>query len=167
MDSRLHRSPATSPRKVLALVALACLAAVGFALFAQYKLDMQPCPWCILQRVQFLLIAILAGLGALIGGRVITVLSSWLIVSTAASGAASAWYQHFVAAKTSSCNLTLADRIVSSLHLDTALPAAFEVRASCADAATKLVGVPFEFWSLALFLVLGLAGLWCALRARG
>ncbi len=152
---------------MLALIALVCLAAVGFALFAQYKLDMQPCPWCILQRVLFLLIAILAGLGALIGGRVVVVLSSMLIVAAAASGAASAWYQHFVAAKTASCNLTLADRIVSSLHLDTALPAAFEVRASCADAAASLVGVPFEFWSLALFVVLGLAGLWCVLRARG
>jgi protein dithiol:quinone oxidoreductase len=161
------RRPAASGRPVLALMALACVAAVGFALFAQYKLDMQPCPWCILQRVLFLLIAALAGLGALIGGRVITVLASLLIVPAAASGAASAWYQHFVAAKTVSCNLTLADRIVASLHLDTALPAVFEVRAACADAAVDLLGVPFEFWSLALFVVLGLAGLWCALRARG
>lgn len=163
----LNLRPAPSGRPVLALIALACVASVGFALFAQYQLDMQPCPWCILQRVQFLLIAILAGLGALIGGRAVTMLTSVLIVLAAASGAASAWYQHFVAAKTASCNLTLADRIVSSLHLDTALPAAFEVRASCADAAAKLIGVPFEFWSLALFVVLGLAGLWCAVRTRG
>ena len=166
MRSLNHR-PAPSARPVLALIALACVASLGFALFAQYQLDMQPCPWCILQRVQFLLIALLAGLGALIGGRVVTMLTSVLIVLAAASGAASAWYQHFVAAKTASCNLTLADRIVSSLHLDTALPAAFEVRASCADAAANLIGVPFEFWSLALFVVLGLTGLWCALRARG
>lgn len=163
----LNLRPAPSGRPVLALIALACVASVGLALFAQYQLDMQPCPWCILQRVLFLLIAILAGLGALIGGRVVTVLSSLLIVPAAAAGAASAWYQHFVAAKTASCNLTLADRIVSSLHLDTALPAVFEVRSSCADAAANLIGVPFEFWSLALFVVLGLAGLWCALRARG
>nr|AAQ18209.1 hypothetical protein csv019 [uncultured bacterium] len=162
------RSSSSSPsRTVLALIALACLAAVGFALFAQYKLDMQPCPWCILQRVLFLLIAIVAGLGALIGGRVVTALASLLTVPAAAAGVASAWYQHFVAAKTASCNLTLADRIVSSIHLDTALPAAFEVRASCADAASTLLGVPFEFWSLALFVLLALAGVWTILRARG
>lgn len=155
----------TSPRLVLTLIALASVAAVGFALFAQYRLDMQPCPWCILQRVLFLLIALLAGLGALLGARVTTVLASLLIVASAAGGAASAWYQHFVAAKTSSCNLTLADKIVSGIHLDTALPAAFEVRASCADAASNLLGVPFEFWSLALYVVLALAALWC-LRAK-
>jgi len=146
---------------------LLSLAAVGFALFSQYQWNMQPCPWCILQRVIFLLIALLAGLGALVGGRVIVTLSGLLIAASAASGAAAAWYQHFVAAKSPSCNLTLADRIVSSLHLDTALPSAFEVRASCADAAVNLAGVPFEFWSMALFVLLAAAGLWCALRARG
>ncbi|RZI86356.1 MAG: disulfide bond formation protein B [Rubrivivax sp.] len=159
-------SASASPRLALTLVAIACLAAVGFALFAQYQLNMQPCPWCILQRVIFLFIALLAAVGALVGGRVVTVLASVLIVASAVGGAASAWYQHFVAAKTNSCNLTLADKIVSSLHLDTALPAAFEVRASCADAASNLLGVPFEFWSLALFVVLALTGLWCALRGR-
>lgn len=157
---------AASPRLVLTLIALASVAAVGFALFAQYRLDMQPCPWCILQRVLFLLIALLAGLGALIGARVTTVLASLLIVASAAGGAASAWYQHFVAAKTSSCNLTLADKIVSSIHLDTALPAAFEVRASCADAASNLLGVPFEFWSLALYVVLAVVALWCLFARR-
>ena len=164
MGLRLNR-PTTPRRPVLAFIALACLASVAFALFAQYKLNMQPCPWCILQRVIFLLIAILAGLGALLGGRAITLLSSLLIVPAAAAGAAAAWYQHFVAAKSASCNLTLADRIVSAIHLDTVFPAAFEVRASCADAAANLAGVPFEFWSLALFVVLALVSLWCALRA--
>lgn len=160
-----HTRTNASPRLVLALIALASVGAVGFALFAQYQLNMQPCPWCILQRVLFLLIALLAGLAALVGARPVTVLASLLIVASAAGGAASAWYQHFVAAKTASCNLTLADRIVSSIHLDTALPAAFEVRASCADAASNLIGVPFEFWSLALYVVLAVAALWC-LRAR-
>lgn len=154
-------------RPLLALIAVVCLAAMGFALFAQYKLDMQPCPWCILQRVIVLLIAILAALGALFGGRLPTLLASLLIVPAAASGAAAAWYQHFVAAKTASCNLTLADRIVSGLKLDTTLPAAFEVRASCADAIASLLGVPFDFWSLTLFVLLAIAALWSMARTRG
>ena len=153
-------------RRLLTLVALACVASVAAALFAQHHWGMQPCPWCILQRILFLLIALLAGLGALAPGRLLPALLSWLIVPAAASGVAAAWYQHFVAAKTNSCNLTLADRIISGLHLDTSLPEAFEVRASCADATANLLGVPFEFWSLALFLVLAVVGVWCALRAH-
>ena len=37
----------------LIAIALASLGAVGAALFTQYRWDMQPCPWCILQRVLF------------------------------------------------------------------------------------------------------------------
>jgi disulfide bond formation protein DsbB len=48
----------TSRRLPLAM-ALACVLAVGFALFAQYVLDMRPCPWCVLQRLLFLIIALL------------------------------------------------------------------------------------------------------------
>lgn len=153
-------------RRLLILMALACVGSVAAALWTQYHWNMQPCPWCILQRVLFLLIALLAILGALAPGRVLPALLSWLVVPVAASGVASAWYQHFVAAKTNSCNLTLADRIVSGLHLDTALPSVFEVRASCADAAANLFGVPFEFWSLALFVMVAVAAVWCALRAQ-
>jgi disulfide bond formation protein DsbB len=156
----------SSARLGLSVIALLCLVSVGIALFAQYKLNMQPCPWCILQRVLFLLIAILAGVGALFGARIVTTLASVLIVPAAVGGAASAWYQHFVAAKSASCNLTLADKIVGALHLDTTWPSIFEVRASCADAAVDLVGVPFEFWSLGLFVVLALVAAWCALHAR-
>ena len=36
----------------------------------------------------------------------------------ALSGIAAALWQHFVAAKSASCNLTLADKIISGLRLD-------------------------------------------------
>jgi disulfide bond formation protein DsbB len=38
--------------------------AVGIALFTQHGLGMQPCPWCVLQRLIFLAIAALAGCAA-------------------------------------------------------------------------------------------------------
>ena len=52
--------------KVLACIAGVSLAAVAVALVTQHGLDMQPCPWCVLQRLIFLLIAVvaLAGLAA-------------------------------------------------------------------------------------------------------
>ena len=74
----------------------------------------------------------------------------------AAAGAAAALWQHVVAAKSASCNLTLADRIISGLQLDALLPQVFAATASCADAAVQLFGVPYEFWSGALFIGLGL-----------
>jgi len=72
---------------------------------------------------------------------------------------AAALWQHFVAAASASCNLTLADRIVGGLGLDNAWPEVFAAYASCADAAVKLAGLSYEFYSLALFAVLGLVAL--------
>ncbi len=139
-----------TPRGWLAAIAALCLGAVVAALITQYGFDMQPCPWCILQRLLFVVIAILALAAAFLPGRI--AFASLAVVS-AFAGIAAALYQHFVAAKSTSCNLTLADKIVSGLGLDRALPFVFEVKASCADAAVDLAGIPYEYWSLALFIV--------------
>jgi protein dithiol:quinone oxidoreductase len=86
-----------------------------------------------------------------------------LVVVLALSGVAAALWQHFVAASSASCDLTVAERIVAATGLDGRFPEVFAAYASCADAAVKLLGVPYEFWSLALFLVFAVSG-WMARR---
>jgi disulfide bond formation protein DsbB len=111
----------------LLALSLLCFALVGAALVSQHVFDMQPCPWCILQRIIFLVIALLLLAGAFLPGRAVFIVGS---VAFALAGITTALYQHFVAAKSSSCNLTLADKIISGLGLDKAVPAMFEVKAS-------------------------------------
>ena len=140
---------------LLAGTALVCIAAVAAALVSQHVFDMQPCPWCVLQRVIFLAIALACGLGLLWRSRVGRMVSTALALLLAVSGIAAALWQHFQAAASASCNLTLADKIVSGLlQLDSLLPDVFSPRASCADAAVNLLGVPYDFWSLALFVLI-------------
>ena len=138
----------------LLALSLLCFALVGAALVSQHVFDMQPCPWCILQRIIFLVIALLLLAGAFLPGRAVFIVGS---VAFALAGITTALYQHFVAAKSSSCNLTLADKIISGLGLDKAVPAMFEVKASCADAAVDMLHVPYEFWSLGYFVVVAVA----------
>lgn len=144
--------------KLFAGVGLACLAAVGAALVSQHVYGMQPCPWCVLQRLIFIAIAIACGIGLLWRSAVGRVTAGGLGVVLALSGVAAALWQHFQAAASASCNLTLADRIISGwLGLDSLWPDVFSPRASCAEAAVKLFGVPYDFWSLALFVLVGSA----------
>ena len=140
---------------VLAGAALLGTGAVAAALFTQHALGMQPCPWCVLQRLIFLAIAAAALLGLAVPR-----IGSALMLALANCGIAAALYQHFVAAASASCNLTFADRVISTLTLDELAPAVFMATASCADAKVNLMGVPYEFWSLALFVVLEAAALW-------
>jgi protein dithiol:quinone oxidoreductase len=150
-------------RIALAAVSAACAASVVAALIAQHRFDMQPCPWCVLQRLIFLAMAVLALVAAAQPMAWLRRVLAVVLVGLSGSGVAAAWWQHFVAAKSSSCALTLADKIVGGLGLDTRWPEIFEVRASCADAAVDLLGVPFEFWSMALFALVGVIALVCAM----
>jgi len=144
-----------NPTRVFGLAVLASATGVGSALVSQHVYDMQPCPWCILQRLIFVLIAGVAVIGLVWRGRGAQLGAAIGMDLLATGGISAALWQHFVAAASQSCNLTLADKIISGLGLDAALPEIFAPRASCADAVARMFGVPYEFWSLALFAVLG------------
>jgi disulfide bond formation protein DsbB len=132
---------------------------VGLALLTQHAFDMLPCPWCVLQRLVFVAIALAALPAALSPAPVVRRVSALLALPLAGAGLAAAVWQHFVASSATSCSLSLADRVMSATGLDQALPSVFAPWASCADAAVKLLGLPYEAWSGALFLVLEMLAL--------
>jgi protein dithiol:quinone oxidoreductase len=71
-----------------------------------------------------------------------------------------------VAASSTSCKLTVADRIIGGLGLDGWWPEVFGVWASCADAKVNLLGLPYEFFSGALFVGVAVAAAFMLLRAQ-
>ena len=152
-------------RLVPLVIAGAALLSVGIALYGQHRLGMRPCPWCILQRAIFLVIAVVALVTALAPWRHVRMALNILTVALATGGVIAAIYQHEVAAKSYSCNLTFADKLITALGLESAWPWMFQVTAACSEAADDLFGVPFEFWSLALFAAIALAAASLVLRA--
>jgi disulfide bond formation protein DsbB len=149
----LTQGPRNGP--LFAIVALASFLAVAAALVSQHVYGMEPCPWCVLQRLVFVAIGAFALLGLIWRGAAGTRVVGTFALILAAAGLAAALWQHFVAAQSASCNLTLADRIVNATGLNGLLPDVFEARASCADAAVSLLGLPYALWSGALFALIG------------
>jgi len=147
-------------------MAAACAVALALALLAQYVWDMRPCPWCVLQRAIFVLIGVLCAVAAAVRSRAVRVPLAALSMLLALAGIAAAVWQHNVAAQSVSCNLTFADKVVSGLQLDALLPSVFSATASCAEAAVSVLGVPFAYWSLALFVVLAVLAAAVVGRAR-
>ena len=129
------------------LAAAVAFGAVGIALVSQHVFDMQPCPWCVLQRLIYLAIGVVALLGLVVrrstAGPVAAAIAG---LALALAGVAAAFWQR-TAETSASCNLTLADRIVGATQLDRLLPGVFEARASCADAAVNMLGMPYWRWS--------------------
>jgi disulfide bond formation protein DsbB len=137
------------------LIFVAGFAAVGAALASQHVYGMEPCAWCVLQRLIFVAIGAFGLLGLVWRGPAGARIAGGVVLLLAGSGLAAALWQHFVAARSASCNLTFADKVVNATGLNGLLPPVFEARASCADAAVALLGVPYEFWSAGLFVALG------------
>ncbi len=135
---------------------IASILAVVLALVLQHGFGMKPCPWCTVQRLLY----IVTGVLLLVASRLLMVpqprrgasvgLAVFALLCSGA-GLAAALHQQFVAAAQDSCDLTLADRILMTLRLDSAMPWLFRANASCADANLPLFGVPFALWSATAF----------------
>jgi protein dithiol:quinone oxidoreductase len=152
--------------RLLAGAAALALASVLAALATQHLLGMQPCAWCVLQRLILLSLAVLALLGGLGYALRLTAFGAMGAVGTlllAISGMAAALWQRFVAAQSTSCAMSLADKVMGATGLDGRWPEVFAAYASCADAKATLLGVPYEFYSLTVFLLCALVA-WRALR---
>jgi protein dithiol:quinone oxidoreductase len=147
-------------RPALVTMVSLCVAALAFALFAQYQWDMRPCAWCVLQRAIYALLAFSFALAAVLSRPRLR--QGLLLLSTLLCGAglASALFQHQVAAQQFSCKLSWADKAISSVGLDSFLPSVFAATANCSEAIAPLLGIPFALWSLALFAALGLGSIY-------
>ena len=151
-------------RQIFSLIAVTALAAVGFALSTQHLLGMHPCIWCVFQRLVCFVIAGMALIGALSANRHAQTVSGLLVTLTSAIGIAAAIAQHRAVLEQDSCALSVADKVISGLGLDVAIPFVFEREATCVEAAATLLGVPYEFWTLLLFSGLAIVAVYSVLR---
>jgi len=138
-----------------ALIVVVAWGGVLAALVSQHVFGLQPCPWCIVQRLAYLLVGLFALLSLPVTQSSLWARLPLLLAGTAAlGGLAGALYQHFVAAETASCAFTAADRFLLATGLDELLPAVFKATAACDEANAPMLGVPYSLWSAALAVVL-------------
>ena len=143
-------------KKLWWLISCLCLAGVGIALLSQHAFDMQPCAWCVFQRLLYLMLAVIAAIAALSQGLIVRLVCTMLSLSLTIAGVLAAWFQAHVASQSFSCAQTLADLLMTQTGLETAIPALFGIYASCMDARVKVFGLEYAYWSLLLFVLLGL-----------
>ncbi len=151
--------------KVLLFLLIAPLLALAVALVSQHGFDMQPCAWCVLQRAIFLAIVPVAALALLLRTRFVRAGVGAAIVLLAASGVASALYQHFVAARSHSCRRSIGEKLFGDVQIDSLLGPVFAIRANCAEATATLLGMPYALWSAALFALLAAAAVLVVVRS--
>ncbi len=143
-------------KKIWWLISVLCAAGVGIALVSQHVFDLQPCAWCVFQRLIYLILAAVAAIGASSQGLIARLACAMLSLSLTIAGVLAAWFQAQVASQSFSCAQTLADLLMTQSGLETAMPALFGIYASCMEARVKVFGLEYAYWSLLLFVLLGL-----------
>lgn len=134
-----------------AFICTSALVAVFIALISQHVFDMQPCAWCVFQRLLFLCIALFAAVSWFKASFKVKAAFNTLIILTGLGGIASSLYQLNVASKQFSCAQTFADIFMTRSGLESTLPQLFGIYATCADARINLLGVEYAVWALLLF----------------
>ncbi|ARP81473.1 disulfide bond formation protein B [Bordetella genomosp. 8] len=153
----------STSQRTLVLIAILAFGAVCIALVSQYAFGLQPCAWCVLQRLIYIVIGIVCLVLAFLG-PVLRRVGALLGLILSLCGVWAAYYQYTVASQLLSCAQTFADKFIAGSGLDAALPSVFGIYATCMDAAVKVLGVEYAVWSLVLFAILALLSLRALLR---
>ena len=145
-----------------------CAGLMGFALFAQHVLLLDPCPLCVFQRVAVISIGIIFLVAALHdpsgAGRFVYA----LLLALAAIGGASvagrhAWLQQLPPDQVPTCGPGL-DYMLETLPFTEVLGKVFTGSGECAEIVWQFLGLSMPAWVLVWMVLLGVSGVWNNLR---
>jgi disulfide bond formation protein DsbB len=156
-----------TPRLFFLAVFLACAGLIGFALYLQEEVGLDPCPMCILQRYAFIAIGIVALVAAIHGPTrgIALRIYGLLAVAFALIGGGTAirqsWLQHFPPKASQSCGADL-EGLISTLPLSQALPKIFQGTGDCSIVSWTFLGLSIAEWALVWFAIILVATIWIA-----
>ena len=144
-------------RKWNLFVSVCCASLLAYAIYKQYVDYLEPCPLCILQRVAFLWMGLLALLAAIHNpARAGQRFYAWLITLGAVIGAALAgrhiWLQHLPADQVPECGPGL-NYMLENFPLTEVFATVLQGSGSCAETKWSFLGLSIPMWTLVWFII--------------
>jgi disulfide bond formation protein DsbB len=149
---------------------LACAGMMLYALFAQYFLDLAPCPLCVFQRMAVILMGLIFLAAALHNpGRTGSGVYALMLLIAAAGGSAVAgrhvWLQNLPPEKVPACGPGL-DFMLDTFPLAEVFKIVFSGSGECAEVSWSLLGLSMPAWVLIAVCSLAVYGVAANLRRR-
>jgi disulfide bond formation protein DsbB len=152
------KSPSRVPPGIFTLIFLVCLGLLGFALYLQHLENLDPCPWCIVQRLGFIVIALVCLVAALHRpGRTGTTLYGVLGLLVSAGGIAAAAYHLHIQSdpkRALECMGGWLERWLDASRLGKMVPPLLQYEGSCVLKPWDFLGISIPGWSLVWFVIL-------------
>ena len=144
--------------QAFALLALACTGLLGFGMYLQHVVGLEPCPMCIVQRYAMTLIGAVALLGlvwrSVLGGRVLALLAVLLAAGGAFVAARQTWLQWYPP-EVASCGRDFYG-MIESFPLQRAIPLIFRGSGDCSKVDWTFLGGSIANWSFVAFVAMAL-----------
>ncbi|MEO8461056.1 MAG: disulfide bond formation protein B [Dokdonella sp.] len=150
--------------------AIVCAGLLGYALFEQYQMGVEPCPLCIFQRITFMAMGILFLIGAAhgpqnSGRRVYAVLVSIAAIAGIAVAARHLYLQSLPPSEVPDCGPGLG-YMLDAFPLAKTLKMVFTGSGECAEVNWKFLGLAMPGWTLICYVALAVGAWWAAIRGR-
>lgn len=141
---------------------LICALLLGFALYSQHIVGLDPCPLCVFQRMAVIGLGILFLLSALhnpavLGARIYAVLLLLVAIGGGLVAGRHLWLQSLPLDQVPACGPGL-DYLLETFPLTEALSLIFEGSGECAEVQWSFLGLSMPGWVLLWLAVLGLGG---------
>lgn len=149
-------------RVLFLLIFLGCASALGYALYLQLVRHFLPCPLCVVQRVAYWLVGLIALLAFFhnpraAGRRLYSGLMAVFAFSGAVVALRHAWLVRYPEAF--ECGISPEEKFLNALPITQWWPSMFEANGDCADSTWKFMSLTIPDWSAILFVTFGsLAG---------
>ena len=157
-----------TPRRVLLALCIACAGLLGFGIYLQLVVGLEPCPMCIVQRYALILIAATAGLTALTGKKTLQITGSVVLTILALGGAYVAarqsWLQWYPPEVTS-CGRDFYG-MIENFPLQRVIPMIFKGSGDCSKVDWTFLGGAIANWSFLWFCAMACAGALLVWRLR-
>jgi disulfide bond formation protein DsbB len=148
---------------------LMCAALMGYALYAQYFLMLEPCPLCILQRIAVVGMGLVFLFAALhnpsgVGRFAYTLLLVVPMSLGAIVAGRHAWLQMMPEDQVPACGPGL-DYMWENFPLADVINMVFRGSGECADVDWQLLGLSMPAWVFIAVIALGSVGIWNNVRS--
>jgi disulfide bond formation protein DsbB len=158
-----------SPRLIYLAMFLACAGLIGYALYLQHSLGLEPCPMCILQRYAFIVVGVIALVAAIhnpaiVGRRVYSGLLGLMAATGGGIAIRHVYLEHYPP-KIYDCGADVGF-MLESFPLTQALPMIFRGTGDCTKVPWRFLGLSIAEWSLICFALLIAAAIIVATMRR-
>jgi disulfide bond formation protein DsbB len=142
---------------------LVCAALMGWALWLQYGLELEPCPLCVFQRIAVIATGVVFLIAAIHNpGRVGAAIYAGLTVVVSGIGAALAawhvWIQAQPKGSVASCGMGL-NYMLETLPLTEVISRVLKGSGECAEQGWLLMGLAIPSWTFVFFVAMIAAAL--------